>query len=312
MTSDQKILIAGCGYVGMRAAGTWRAQGNLVTALTRTARRGEELQANGIKPLVASLTGPDNLVLPDCHIALWSVGFDRSVDRRAVWIDGLQRFLDAIPQPGSVQRLIYTSSTGVYGDGAGHDVDETTPANPSSEGGVACLEAEHIVRTFARENHIPFTILRLAGLYGPDRLLRRIADLKSGSHIAAAPDEWLNLIHVDDVVRLIDFLSAGSRPGALQSSSETVLPELINVVAANSVTRRQYYSALAQLTGSPEPVFTSTESLSGSPQRQRQNGNRRVVSVVRPLLSVAYNFDNHIDGLRDALERSQAPGDFRP
>ena len=177
-------------------------------------------------------------------VVVWSVGFDRSsgTDRKAIWIDGLRRLLNALPARAEPRRILYTSSTSVYGDGYGQDVDENTEPNPTSEGGLACLAAEHLLRDYSMRSSACVSILRLAGIYGPNRLLRRIADLQHGVPIMSPPDEWLNLIHVDDAVTAIDCVSQLEWP-----------PSLMNVVAGESSTRRQYYSQLAAIANAPPP-----------------------------------------------------------
>ena len=100
------------------------------------------------------------------------------------------------------------------------------------------------------------------------------------------PDEWLNLIHVDDAVTAIDCVCQLERP-----------PSLMNVVAGESSTRRQYYSQLAALAIAPPPAFTDPPE---SPTHRR-GGNRRVVSVVRKSLPLTFKYDSIVEGLRNAM-----------
>jgi nucleoside-diphosphate-sugar epimerase len=100
------------------------------------------------------------------------------------------------------------------------------------------VEAETMLRAHPAG---PGTALRFAGLYGPDRL-PRIADLKAGLPIAADPDSWLNLVHVDDAAAVVCGVAAAATPQPLYVVSDGV-----------PVRRREWYGRLAQLTGSPEP-----------------------------------------------------------
>ena len=149
-----------------------------------------------------------------------------------------------------------------------------------------CLAAEQLLQNFATQRSSCVSILRLAGIYGPDRLLRRAADLRTKVPITSPPDEWLNLIHVDDAVTAIDCISKLELP-----------PRLTNVVASVSVTRRQYYTTLAKLAAAPPPIFTASVST----DHPRRSGNRRVVSLVRESLPVAFKYDSISDGLRAAF-----------
>lgn len=292
-------LIVGCGYVGHRVARSWTAAGINTFACTRDAAKAERLSTEGIRPLIMDLSSPEHWPeLPAVDVVLWSVGFDRSAgaDRTKVWIDGLRELLSRVQFRTAHGRVIYTSSTGVYGDSGGDEVDEETVACPDSEGGKACLAAEQILRDFSARTGHAAAVLRLAGIYGPNRLLRRIADLQNGTPIAAPPEDWLNLIHVDDIVRVVDAVAN------LPISS--TFP-LMNVVAANSVTRRTYYSTLAELASAPSPVFEPPSAVgSARAQSGRGSGNRRVVSRVRSSLNVEFQFDDVKSGLQDALTRS--------
>jgi nucleoside-diphosphate-sugar epimerase len=242
-TAAPRRLVIGCGYLGLRVAKRWLEAGAQVWALTRSAARAAEFAAAGITPLTADVTRPDTIRdLPAVDAMFWGVGFDRTADAtyRDVHVVGLGRVLDALP---GTPRIILSSSTGVWGDEDGRIVDETTPAHPVREAGRVLLEAEHLLhdRTGNRG-----TALRFAGLYGPDRL-PRLEDLKAGRPIAADPDSWLNLIHVDDAARTVCAVAAAPAPQPLYVVSDGV-----------PVRRREWYAHLAKITGSPPPTWDTT------------------------------------------------------
>src|SRR5262249_28387718 len=146
-----------------------------------------------LRPIVADVTQPSTLkALPVCGTTLYCVGFDRGSGNsmREVYVDGLANVLRLLPDGG---KFIYVSSTGVYGDAGGGWVDESTPVNPTDEGGQVAWEAEQLLQRLRPDA----VILRLAGIYGPGRLLRRAKSMRSGEPIAADPEKWLNLIQVD-------------------------------------------------------------------------------------------------------------------
>jgi len=299
LKTPQSAIVVGCGYVGSRVAATWKKQGSQIFVVTRSESKAAALADSGFVPIVLDLSQTTSFPqLPAADTLLWSVGFDRTpgISRDAIWIDGLRRLLDALPARNEPWRLIYTSSTSVYGDGTGQDVDESTEPNPVTEGGKACLEAERLLQDYAAGHSTAaghsaiVSILRLAGIYGPARLLRRVSDLQKSAPILFPPDDWLNLIHVDDAVAAIDAISHLESP-----------PTIMNVAARETVTRRTYYSTLASMTNSPPPVFEEAKPNS-APQAARRGGNRRVVSVVRPKLNISFQFDSIVDGLRHALQ----------
>ena len=235
-------LVVGCGYLGTRVAAGWLAAGDRVVAVTRRQERAKELAALGIEPLVADVTTPDFAAagaLPDAGSVFWAVGFDRSsgTTHRDVHVTGLGRLLDALP---GTPRVILSSSTGVWGDEDGRVVTEQTPAHPTREAGRVLLEAESLLRGHARG---PGVALRFAGLYGPGRL-PRIADLRAGRPIAADPDSWLNLVHVDDAAEIVRLIAAAPAPRPLYVVSD-----------GRPVLRRDWYGRLAELSASPPPAW---------------------------------------------------------
>jgi nucleoside-diphosphate-sugar epimerase len=273
-------LILGCGYLGRRVARLWLAGSRLVAAVTR--RNEDELAVLGIEPIRGNVLESDSLrSLPEAATVLYAVGLDRTSGRsmRDVYVHALGNVLGALKP---CQRFIYVSSTSVYGQSDGGIVDEQSPTEPLEESGRIVLEAERLLR----RNRPDAIILRFAGIYGPDRLLRRRAQLQSGELIAGDPERWLNLIHVDDGTRAI--LAAESRglPG-----------ETYNIVDDEPATRRAFYTRLAELTGSPLPKFE------GGPT-DRAN-NRRVSNVkAKTALGWSPGYPSFREGLPAALGES--------
>jgi nucleoside-diphosphate-sugar epimerase len=299
----QRILIAGCGYLGQRVARRLLNRGCDVFPLTRCSNRAAAFAAEGMHPVVYSEAALRLPNLPQTDVVLWAVGYDRSNDRNTAWITGFGRLLKSLPFPAPV-RICLTSTTGVYGEQNGQDVDEDSKTSPASEGGNAYLDMEAMLHGFCCATKANISVFRLAGIYGPDRLLRRVSELRSGTPISADPDHWLNLIHVDDAANLIDACIAASAPDTALSFDP---PPLINVVASRSVTRREYYSTLARLVQAPEPVFSEAAVSEPGRRRSGSGGNRRIVSRVRPVLPVTYAFDDHEVGLEHSVRHSRLP-----
>ncbi|MCH2200881.1 MAG: NAD-dependent epimerase/dehydratase family protein [Fuerstiella sp.] len=282
------VLIVGCGYLGRRAASRWRQIGAKVSVITRSKRKADELRAMGIETLVGDLAAEQLPSLPAADTLLWSVGLDRSSaqSREAVWIDGLQFLLTQLPT--SVRRFLYVSSTSVYGQAHGETVTESTVPQPVTESGRCCIRAEQMLQNAFADAGNPesLTRLRMAGLYGPDRLLRRVSDLQAGKSVPGQPDSYLNLIHIDDAVSSV-----------VELSSLHNVP-LLNVVNTGTLTRQQYYSELAKLVDLPAPEFDTAST-------KTRGGNKRVVSEVRASLPIRFQFDQVRLGLRDAFRRTE-------
>ncbi len=248
-TAMRERLVVGCGYLGERVARRWRAAGDRVVATTRRAARADELRHLGLEPAIVDVTAADpgwdrlfaTAGVPDT--VFWGVGFDRSGGgtHRDVHVQGLRRLLDALLAARAADRslrVILSSSTGVWGDVQGDEVDETTPPSPAREAGRVLVEAEALL---AAHPAGPGTALRFAGLYGPGRL-PRIDDLRAGRPIAADPESWLNLIHVDDAAAVVCAVAEADSPRRLYVVSD-----------GHSVRRRDWYGRLAEASGSPAP-----------------------------------------------------------
>lgn len=241
-------LIIGCGYVGLRVAKTVLARGDRVSAVTRSEPRGNQLCALGITPIIADVADPGSLqALPEADVWLHAVAFDRAspLPRRAVTVDGLRSVLDIAI--GRAKRFLHLSTASVYGTADGSWVDERTPCEPTTESGQLALEAEQLVSDYhsqVEESHSFASILRLAGIYGPDRLIARIDQLREQAVLPGTGDSWLNLIHVDDIVQVVERVAKLEHPSELYLVSDD-----------QPLTRREFYSEVARLMDTPLPCF---------------------------------------------------------
>src|SRR5262249_10915720 len=150
------------GYLGRRIAERALRQGRTVHGTTRG--RAGELRALGVVPVVCDVTDPAGLTgLPRASTVVYCVGFDRSAGRpmREASVNGLTHLLAALP--AGVRRFIYVSSTGVYSQTSGEEVDECSQAEPRDPSGVVALEAE----TAVLRERPDAVVLRFAGIYGP-------------------------------------------------------------------------------------------------------------------------------------------------
>jgi len=277
-------LVFGCGYLGLRVARRWSAAGHQVVALTRSEDRARMLEAEGLRAIVGDVSRPARLSpLPPAETVLYAVGYDRrgGASRRAVVVEGLDGVLHRLDD--AARKLIYVSTTGVYGDHAGEWVDEHTTCTPTREAGIAALAAEQVLRRSRFWDRT--TLLRLAGLYGPGRL-PKVDDLRAGRTIAAPQGVPLNLIHVDDAVEVVLAAERSGRPAAVYPVSD-----------GHPTDHRTFYRELARLLGASQPRFVEPRPDSrSSPQVL---GNKRV-SNQRMLteLKVELRYPSFRQGLR--------------
>jgi nucleoside-diphosphate-sugar epimerase len=284
-------LIFGCGYLGRRVAERWLATGETVYAVTRSESRAAELAGQGLRPIVADVMQPQTLGgLPVAETVLYSIGFDRTVGRsiREVYVDGLAAALAALP--AGTGRIVYVSSTGVYGQTEGESVDENSPCNPTREGGRACLEAERLLAASALGSRS--VVLRMAGLYGPGRIPRR-QEMMAGEPVAVPAEGWLNLIHIDDAASVV-----------LAAAASAPLPRTYVVSDGQPVARRAYYEALVRLLGAPQPQFAPAPAGSSASQRaaaDKRIDNRRMVAE----LGVRLTYPSYREGLTAIVAAEQ-------
>ncbi len=280
-------LIVGCGYLGQRVAHRWLQSGSTVFATTRSAANAQILSAADIHPIIGDVTAADGSPerlqgLPEVDTVLWAVGFDKDANAsyHDVHVGGLLRVLEQTPNN---PRVIFISSTGVWGNEATDDVDESTPACPTREAGQVLLEAE---ATLEKHPKGPGVVLRLAGIYGPGRL-PRVTDIRENKPIPADPDSWLNLIHVDDAVSVICDVSELPSPENLYVVSDTT-----------PLRRKEWYSSLAEFTNSPPPRWAAEAP-------RMRGGNKRVnSSCIWKDLQKQPHHPNAIDAMKILLQQS--------
>lgn len=191
-----RLLIVGCGDVGMRLLPLLRPYFR-VFATTSQPSRCAELRALGAVPLVVDLDQPATLRrlagLASSVVHLAPPPAEGALDRRT-------RNLTAILPEHA--RLVYVSTTGVYGDCGGLLFDESRPVAPSNARAVRRVDAEQVLRGWARRTGGHLSILRVPGIYAADRLpLKR---LQAGTPALIEEDDvYTNHIHADDLAAII-------------------------------------------------------------------------------------------------------------
>ena len=196
---NERVLLAGCGDLGLRVAQRLQAAGTEVWALRRQPPAPDN---SSIRWLCGDLTRPETL--RELPTGITRVVYLPTPDRRdesayrATFVDGLGHLLDALGG-GSLRRVLLVSSSAVYGDHAGGWVDEETTPAPLGFNGAVLLDAEQALAAHL----VPSVVLRLAGLYGPGRL-QLIERLRTGQvRVPRVRPHWANRIHVDDAAAAI-------------------------------------------------------------------------------------------------------------
>lgn len=295
--SSKRVLVVGAGYLGQRVGQFARQRGDEVWLTTRSTRKAENFSARGFQALKLDWNDRRTLRgLPEVDHLLVAVSYDRDsrLCRYVSQVQGLANLLVALRRDVSV---CYISTTGVYHQTDGRWVDETSPSQPTREGGRAHLQAEQVLARQRRQS--TWTVLRLAGIYGPGRV-PRAGDVIAGRPIASPESGYLNLIHVDDAADAV--LAAWDRLATdrLPDMDRSVARRLYLVADDQPVVRGDFYREIARQTGAPAPRFVNPSAAAAVSARSDSNKriwNRRAKRDLLPQL----RYPSYREGLADVL-----------
>lgn len=236
-SSRINAFIVGFGDIGRRVAALWQAGGGQVTALVRTSCDMADCRA-----IFGDLDHPETL-----HGAAQSEALlfyfappprSGACDTR---VAHLLQALEELPP----RRIVYVSTSGVYGDCGGAWVDESRPVHPGNDRSRRRVDAEQQLTAFARRHTLPLIILRVPGIYGPGRL--PLERLRRGDPVVC-PEEapWSNRIHADDLAAIAVRAAQDQAPAGIYNASDD---------QPSSMT--DYLYRLADATGLPRPSCVS-------------------------------------------------------
>lgn len=206
-----RVLIAGCGYVGSALAASLVAEGHEVWGMRRSVAR----LPPGVRPFPADLRDPATLanLPPALDAVAYTATADASTDEayRAAYVDGPRNLLSALSlQAQRPRRVLFTSSTSVYGQREGEWVDEDSRTEPAGFSGARMLEGERVFL----DGPVPATVLRLGGIYGPGRT-SLVEKVRAGDAECTPEPSWTNRIHRDDAAGALRHLVMLDAPAAL-------------------------------------------------------------------------------------------------
>ena len=195
-----RILIIGCGDIGLRVA-QQLCRNYRVFALTSQQSRFPEFRGLGITPILGNLDKPETLWrLSGLAETVIHLAPPQNIGHRDSRTRNLTRIL--AQGPASLSRLIYVSTTGVYGDHKGGRVSEITPVNPQSERAKRRVDAERVLRLWGPAHGVAVTILRVPGIYAANRLPVERLQARTPALISDE-DAYSNHIQSDDLARLV-------------------------------------------------------------------------------------------------------------
>jgi len=241
MARPSSLLIVGCGDVGLRVL---RALGGRlrVFALTSSPDRRDALRAAGARPVVGNLDDPASLRrLAGLADAVLYLAPPPSTGRADPRVRALLAALSTRTRP---RRVVYASTTGVYGDCRGELVTESRPVNATTERARRRVDAESHLRAWGRATGARVSVLRIPGIYAGDREGGRPQDrVRRGTPVLAAEDDgYTNHIHADDLARACIAALWRGQP-----------QRVVNVCDDSDCKTGDYYDLVADLSGLPRP-----------------------------------------------------------
>ena len=248
MNTAEKVFIVGCGDVGMRVARLLLAKGSHVSGLARSPENADRLQQLEISPILGNLDEPESLInLPVADAIVFYFAPPPGGGFRDT---RLRNWCAAISPDAKPARVIYLSTSGVYGDCGEKTVTEETPPNPQTSRAKRRFDAETFLAEWGKKERVPVIILRVTGIYGPGRL--PVMHLMNGTPLLNAHEApSTNRIHADDLARV-----------CIAAAEKGVDGDIINVSDGEHGTMTQYFNAVADLLGIPRPRQVAREEAS--------------------------------------------------
>jgi nucleoside-diphosphate-sugar epimerase len=294
-------LIVGCGDIARRLL-PLLGRRYRVFALLRDRDQSAFWREQGALPIVADLDQPASLrrivglAQLVVHLAPPAEGKSRRNEHRDL---RTRQLLAALARQATLpQRIVYISTSGVYGDCRGERIDETRPARPSSARARRRIDAERQLRAFGQRG-VVVSILRAPGIYAADRL--PLERLKKGLPALRDEDDvFTNHIHADDLAAACAAALEHGRAG-----------RSYNVSDDSELRMGEYFDRVADAFGLPRPPRISraeAERVMSPVQLSFMRESRRLVNRrLKEELGLQLVYPSIDDGIRAALNETRNP-----
>jgi len=243
----KSVIIFGCGYLGTRFVQLALKSGMAVTALTRNPHTADLLFNAGVDVIAANLQNDSWHELTESTydfalncVSSGSSGLDGYRESYVGGLESIGRWLEN----AQVGTLVYTSSTGVYPQSDGAQVDETATIGGNDRADILA-EAEAMLQSMS--GHTRHFILRLAGIYGPNRHYLLDLLLSDKKEIQGKSSHVLNITHVDDICTAISKCMLA--PNEIEN-------QIYNLSDGNPAAKSDVVNWIASQIGKEAPSFT--------------------------------------------------------
>ena len=280
-----KTVIVGCGDIGRRVAPLCLGVDNEVVAWVKTEASFLACRKIGLEVHRSDLDQTAKFSLPRSkHQILYTVP-PPPHGKKDTRLSTLLGQLNA----NDISKFVLISTTGVYGDCAGAWVDETTLIKPKADRALRRADAEASLQAWAKHHAVEYLILRVPGIYAPDRLpLKR---LKAGTPVVKRDQApWTNRIHADDLAR-----------ACFAALNSQISQQIINITDDAPCSMSEYFFAVADYAGLPHPpeidLETARQTLSPGMLSYLSESRRIVNGKMKDLLQLKLRYPNLKSGL---------------
>ena len=293
MSTDerQQPIIMGCGFVGKHLAKQLHTRQQKPLCVVRSQNSLTALSAQGYHCQAIDLDDTSSAIdleLKNQDIYYFAPpGTTDNCDHR------MDYFLTQC-QHNPPNKIVYISTSGVYGDCAGEWVDENQPLKPISDRATRRVYAEKALTNFCQQYSTKYIVLRVGGIYGPGRLpIQRLSDIT-----VVCPEEapYSNRIHAADLAHIAHV--------AMMNKCSN---EIFNVADGHATSMTDYYYKIADLAGLPRPpcvpLSQAEEKLSKGMLSFINESRRLSTKKLHAQLDITIQFPNLSVGLQDCFEQ---------
>lgn len=291
------LLMVGCGDIALRVAPLLQKRYR-VFGLCRKPENFCKLRTHTITPILGDLDYPDSLAklagIAQAVLHLAPPPSEGLKDPRTTYLLAALSRQSLAKRRILPQRLIYISTSGVYGDCKGEWVSENYPLNPTNARAWRRVDAEKQVRHWGLRNNVHVSILRVPGIYAAERL--PIARLQQGTPVLSAnEDSYTNHIHADDLARIIVAALHYGKPGRVYHASDD-----------SHLKMGDYFDLVADYLGLPRPPriprYQASQSISPSLLSFMNESRRLTNSRIKQELHINLLYPTVAAGIAQAIQ----------
>jgi len=288
----ENILIIGCGDTGKRVLKQLQPQNNNIFVTSHKKDSQKQLKQLGISLIPANLDNKEDLEqLPTNNASIFYFAPPAASGTTDV---RMSNFVQSLSRKNPPKRIVYISTTGVYGNCDGQWISETATLNPGADRSKRRLHAESLIQEYCSSNSCEFVILRVTGIYCLEKLpLERLKNGMKVLHPDIAPAS--NRIHADDLANC-----------CVKAMFDGPANEIFNIADGNPSSISDYFIQIAKIFHLPEPELLNWEQtekeISPAMLSYLHESKKINIDKLLSVLNIKLNFPTLIDGLQNCFE----------